>query len=255
MRAELMNGVEAMNAIATANIHNLTSLWRRMGSVTTTRVCGSALNRSLSWPHRAWLEIDQPLGATARMAEQVEALRPTAVFPVWGFNQENPGRWQSLLVSAGLKLQSVLTAMFLPITDPVVFQDNVLAVTTVSGSCATQKWARLCSRSFGYQVDSAVIDAIASSPEVLVLQGLLDDVPVASALLYRTGSVVGIHQVGVDPDWRGRGVARAMMKSVMDWATTQWQPEVLVLQASREGLGLYRQLGFIEQFRIGLYSG
>ena len=250
-----MNEFETGNAMATANIHNLTSLWRRMGSVPATRVGTTALNRSLSWPHRAWLESDRGWQPTVLLREQLETLRSAAVFPVWDYQRDNPGRWQRLLVAAGLQLHSVLTAMYLRLNDPGLYRDNILEVTAVSGSHATQQWAALCSRCFGYQVDSAVIDAIAALEEVRVLQGSLDGVPVATALVYRTGLVTGIHQVGVDPACRGRGLARAMMKSVIDWTARQWQPDTLVLQASREGLGLYRQLGFTEQFHIGLYTG
>jgi ribosomal protein S18 acetylase RimI-like enzyme len=63
-----------------------------------------------------------------------------------------------------------------------------------------------------------------------------------------------VHQVGVDPAWRGRGLAQQFMRSVTNRAILHWQPAALVLQASRDGLEIYRRQGFVEQFRIGLYG-
>ena len=45
------------------------------------------------------------------------------------------------------------------------------------------------------------------------------------------------------PDWRGRGITRALMITVMDWASDQGCERV-VLHASEAGRALYRALGF-----------
>ena len=49
--------------------------------------------------------------------------------------------------------------------------------------------------------------------------------------------------VYTDPAWRGRGVARALMNSLMDWASAQRFDRVL-LHASDAGRHLYLSLGF-----------
>lgn len=50
--------------------------------------------------------------------------------------------------------------------------------------------------------------------------------------------------VYTEPAWRGRGVARALMQRLMDWAQAEGYDRV-VLHASDAGRGLYEGLGFV----------
>jgi GNAT superfamily N-acetyltransferase len=50
--------------------------------------------------------------------------------------------------------------------------------------------------------------------------------------------------VYTEPAWRGKGIARALMQKVMDWARVQGSDRV-VLHASAAGRPLYQSLGFI----------
>jgi len=49
--------------------------------------------------------------------------------------------------------------------------------------------------------------------------------------------------VYTEPEWRGRGIARALMKVLMEWAAGQGADR-LVLHASDAGRPLYQSLGF-----------
>jgi GNAT superfamily N-acetyltransferase len=49
--------------------------------------------------------------------------------------------------------------------------------------------------------------------------------------------------VYTEPEWRGQGIARALMKIMMDWAAEQGTDR-LVLHASDAGRPLYLSLGF-----------
>jgi GNAT superfamily N-acetyltransferase len=49
--------------------------------------------------------------------------------------------------------------------------------------------------------------------------------------------------VYTETDWRGRGVARALMRTIMEWASAQGKSRV-VLHASDAGYALYESLGF-----------
>jgi GNAT superfamily N-acetyltransferase len=52
-----------------------------------------------------------------------------------------------------------------------------------------------------------------------------------------------VQNVYTDPAWRKRGVARALMAVVMQWASER-SLDRLVLHASEEGRPLYVSLGF-----------
>jgi GNAT superfamily N-acetyltransferase len=49
--------------------------------------------------------------------------------------------------------------------------------------------------------------------------------------------------VYTEPQWRGKGIARALMRVLMDWATASGTDRV-VLHASNAGRPLYETLGF-----------
>jgi len=58
------------------------------------------------------------------------------------------------------------------------------------------------------------------------------------------GPVPLVVNVYTDPHWRRQGVARALMKELMDWALARGSDRV-VLHASDDGRPLYASLGFI----------
>lgn len=65
----------------------------------------------------------------------------------------------------------------------------------------------------------------------------------ADELHVATGAVPLVVNVYTEPQWRGRGVARALMREVMQWATESGYDRV-VLHASDQGRKLYESLGF-----------
>jgi GNAT superfamily N-acetyltransferase len=241
------------NPLYRANLENLTSLWQRMGVENASGIA-AGLRRSQSWPNRAWFEPGLEVEPGSELQRAIEGQRPGTIFPVWRYDPEHPDHWHNALLAAGLTLQSELTAMCLTGYRLSLLEESGLVVREVSRGWEIDAWSELCGRCFGYQIDSAVIRRIAPDERVQVLWALVNDVPVATALLYNSNTAVGVHQVGVDPAWRGRGLAQQFMRSVTNRAILHWQPAALVLQASRDGLEIYRRQGFVEQFRIGLYG-
>ncbi len=59
-----------------------------------------------------------------------------------------------------------------------------------------------------------------------------------------------LNMIVVARDWRGRGLARAMMERLMDGEARQWR-----LVATADGLPLYAKLGFVETYRIVQQQG
>jgi GNAT superfamily N-acetyltransferase len=59
-----------------------------------------------------------------------------------------------------------------------------------------------------------------------------------------------LNMIVVARDWRGRGLARAMLERLMDGDARQWR-----LIATADGLPLYEKLGFVETHRIVQQQG
>jgi GNAT superfamily N-acetyltransferase len=58
-----------------------------------------------------------------------------------------------------------------------------------------------------------------------------------------SGPLPLVVNVYTEPEWRGRGIARALMRVLMDWAVTRGADRI-VLHASDQGRPLYESLGF-----------
>ena len=67
----------------------------------------------------------------------------------------------------------------------------------------------------------------------------------------RQGLIVNVF---TEPEWRRRGIAKVLMKTVIAWSREQ-NLDGLVLHASNDGRALYDQLGFIPTTEMSLGAG
>ncbi|WP_051710469.1 GNAT family N-acetyltransferase [Streptomyces sp. NRRL S-350] len=81
--------------------------------------------------------------------------------------------------------------------------------------------------------------------------GRVDGAVAGSCLTYDDGRATGVYWVATLPDWRGRGVARAVLQTALTHAHPD-RPATLV--ATAVGEPLYRKLGFTEQTRTCWWS-
>ncbi|MEU9042845.1 MULTISPECIES: GNAT family N-acetyltransferase [unclassified Kitasatospora] len=81
--------------------------------------------------------------------------------------------------------------------------------------------------------------------------GRVDGAPAGTCLTYDDGRATGVYWVATLPDWRGRGVARAVVQTALVHAHPD-RPATLV--ATSLGEPLYRKLGFVEQARTCWWS-
>ncbi len=229
-----------------ANIDNLTGLWQLMGLAESQ----AGLQQSISWPRRCWLDWDrrgeyEALNVPARIP-------PGYLCPIWDAGEQTVALEQQLAAS-GFDMGLQQLAMLLPLDGkgPGSKSDRLdLGLLEHFGDA--EAWACLCGRAFGYSIDADVIKRLWQQPDVDVLWAKCDGAPVATAILYRTGSVVGVHQVGVPPEHQGKGIARELMTQLMARAQAMGA-EYVCLQASAAGEPLYLSMGFQPQFTIRSY--
>jgi len=62
-----------------------------------------------------------------------------------------------------------------------------------------------------------------------------------------------IQNVYTEPDWRRRGLAALLIKTIIDWAREQ-RIESVVLHASEQGRALYERLGFVATTEMRLMA-
>ena len=235
-----------------ANLDNLTSLWQATTPATAITspdgICSCA-----SWPHRFWFPNNAPLPAAQALAAIIAQLPSRAMVPIWqAENVQGQGLSQALQAQGFAPVLEqtlmVLPANTLSDTGPGDIAPD-LAITPATEPDA---WAEVCGRAFGYAIDAEVISRLYGRRDTRLLEARWQGTLAGTAILHKTGNIVGIHQVGVAPGFQRRGIARALMLHCLSQGVA-WRARFLTLQASAAGLPLYRQLGFVSQGQIRSY--
>lgn len=227
-----------------ANLENLTSYWQALGA---TMKGEPGFWISNSWPHRCWKPDLQNLAVS-----DIEALDPKIIVPV--FSQDDSTALADALGQLNYRVGSELTAMVLVTANwhHATDGNGALRFHQLENAADVIRWSELSGIAFGYQIDPTSIQHLMAADDVAIFLVEADGTAIGSALTYRTGDTVGIHQVGVLPEHRGRGFARTMMQSLIDLESTP-ETNSIVLQASTSGRPLYETLGFERQFNIRNY--
>lgn len=237
-------------ALDNANLDNLTALWTAMGAKPLPEHAGIAdIIACDRWPNRYWFPRGTALPAAHTLKALLQQLPARAQVPVF---TDNPDLTQGLRDS-GYDVFLEQQAMHLELArwQPAP-ASATLPLHRVQSAAEVANWTEVCSAAFGYHIDIAVIEQLARHPDASLWQASLDGETVATALLFRTGVVTGIHLVGVPEAFRGRGIARSLMQAVLNHCRASGA-HYATLQASRMGEGLYWQLGFERRFQISSF--
>lgn len=251
-----------------ANIFNLKSLWQKYGSKTQNIDKGNVkfeqpkLHINDLWPYRCWFDgtiVSHDLSWLSNIPK-------TTIFPIWPLHNEKKNNTQTStefhLIEKKLQKNHwhcILeqTAMFLALsndTDEYLVEPRIgFTIKRVNSSQDITLWLDIVSEAFSYSIEREVIEKLIDEPDMQILMACQNDQAVASAILYKTGDIIGIHQVGVKQDYQGKGFARTFMKEIISTCYS-WQGKSIVLQASSSGKPLYEQLGFKTQFLIKSYQ-
>ncbi|MBA4502679.1 GNAT family N-acetyltransferase [Marinobacterium marinum] len=229
-----------------ANIDNLTGLWRLMRADRLS----SGLWQSECWPRRCWGGWEDGLNSTGQAL-----LREAPVgylCPIWDVGVETADVENDLL-AGGFEMGLQQRAMVLPLHEVEPIESTLtLNLSAIGSEQDAAIWAEVCGRAFGYHIDVGVIDRLRNLPEVEVLWATREGAVVATAILYHSGAVTGVHQVGVPPELQGQGIARELMWQLVARLKTT-AVESLCLQASAAGEPLYLNMGFKPQFLMRSY--
>lgn len=244
--------------LARANIDNLTSLWRAMGTFAASGEDPVLAYRNLSWPRRCWFDTRNRVPTMDQVTELLAALPAGYIVPVW----EGPlaTDLSKALTREGYEISFQQTAMTFSLVD-YSFDDGTAAVLKdgkrielqrVGSADDIRDWCDVGGTAFDYHIDPEAIRGALGTQGLELYLALVEGCVVATGLLFQTGEVAGIHQVGVPKAFGGRGIARALMHLLLGRSVECGAAHV-TLQASVEGEPLYRSMNFDAQFRISNY--
>jgi len=235
------------------NINNLRNLFKTMGSSSFSYDDQKSFNISNSWPGRLWGAYDYTLSDTKVLINK--ALDETSPYTIslWDKKDESTSLSTKALEDNGFAVSFEQIAMVLDLKTYVNEEDNNnLDIKYVNSREDINTWVEIASSSFSHQINASVIHNISKDENVELLLAYKEGIAVGTALIFSHSDVAGIHLVGVPIVNRGQGIAKSIMLETINFAQKKQIP-FMTLQASTLGLGIYKRLGFKEQFVLKNY--
>lgn len=232
-----------------ANIENLTQLWQQMGATPCVLNNMKMFQISLSWPNRCWYDAQLPDNKITAFSHSINQVSEKFIIPVWMLADTPTKQLKNLLLKNGFEMLFQQTAMHLDLESHSTNEQSDFKLITINLARNVQTWTNVAARSFAYKIDQSVIQKIENNPDIELLTAYCAHHPAATALLYTTGNVTGVHQMGVLPEYRGQGIARKLMQHIINLAHKKTTRHI-TLQASAVAEPLYKSLGFKPQFKI-----
>lgn len=132
-----------------------------------------------------------------------------------------------------------------------------LKIISIEDESTLQEWIQIASR--GFQIDETFkqvwhdlfVDTI-FQPRYRTFLAVLDGKPVGTSQLFLSAGVAGIYNVTVIPEARFKGIGSAVTLAPLLFARRLGY-RTGVLQASRQGYGVYRHLGFQDLGKLSVY--
>ncbi|KIX13438.1 GNAT family N-acetyltransferase [Dethiosulfatarculus sandiegensis] len=235
-----------------ANIDNLTDLWKIMGARSQKITPDCSLYSSQGWPYRSWFDWDCDPNSLEGIESLLQSISPGHMVPVWDETGADSGKFEKSLMLNGFKARLEQTAMTLKLHKIHEPGSGGLDVDMIHSPKDIKAWTRIASEAFGYEIDVEVITSVSADINIKLLLCRYSGVPAATALLYKTSHIIGVHQVGVAKAFQRKGIALNLMNYVIS-LSDNWNGRYITLQASAAGKGLYSGLGFKPQFMIRSY--
>lgn len=233
------------------NINNLITFWSACGVGMHKTISGSTLHISNNWPNRMWFAYqDKPNGQDIQyLLTQLASAEMEYKFPNW---HDSGDLIQNALLDAGYEIGMTQELMAMELNSEKEFPKSNLLLKDVNDKDSSSLWASIASESFGYSIHQPVIQELIGLPGFDLVVAYDHNIPIGTGLLLQTGSVAGIHMIGVPPSHRRKGYARHIMYGLLTRAQ-KLRCEFTVLQASAAGEPLYRRLGYESQGPVYTY--
>lgn len=131
--------------------------------------------------------------------------------------------------------------------------DTEAAIEVVSRGSGLDAWASVAASVFEFSPATNRLitpTSVLEDEDLAYLVGWVDGHPAACGLLSLDGSVAGVYVIGVDDEYRRRGIGEAMTWGVLREGRKRGA-EVGVLQSTQRGYPLYEKMGFetVVEFR------
>jgi predicted GNAT family acetyltransferase len=211
------------------------------------------LHFSNSWPNRCWMEYNYDNNDLQEVIRVNSKKNKSYILSLWEYDEVIFHKSIKELESNNYKVLFEQTGMYLDLNKTIEGDIGDLQVKFVKDKNDIDTWTEIASKSFGAIIDKDIINKIARDENIYLLLGYKNDMVVTTTLLYKSDDVMGVHLVGVPAEHRGQGIAENIMKKAIAFSRDK-SINSMVLQSSSLGLGIYKRLGFEENFIFRNYQ-
>lgn len=211
------------------NLQNLDAFWSAMAHSAETKYVQQTkqeLKIHTSWPNKTWqagfgLDYSEKAHPIPAGKSSVTILKPAE--------------------HSSEQVKMSLQAMVLPLEKTQFNGSSQVEVLTKPDNLPS--WAQACSNAFGCSIAPEALLPLLTNPNATLFSYKVNGTIAGTAIAFQSDDVMGVHQVGVDPNFRGQGIAKTLMHHLVDFAKHQ-ETRLMTLQASKAGLPLYKKMGF-----------
>lgn len=231
-------------------INNLYELWEQIGEMTNrhskTENYSTVSMEDSDWPNRIFnLKND-----TESFNEVFQLSQEGSLPEILTVQESNELRDNSKLQFV-MEQKNMALDMEL-ISKSVVGNPNIKKVKTEKDAV---DFAKTASKSFGYKVDSEVINTIVQNSESIRLFTYQEnDESLGCGIVFiDSNRNAGLHMIGTLPKGRGKGIGKSVTERLLIEAKEQ-KAKYCVLHASLMGESIYKKLGFESYGKIETYK-
>ncbi len=234
----------------TENIHNLTSLWQIAGTASGQYTEDKRFSHSLvpgaQWPNRIWLNRLADRDSIEEMSQVIKHSNHVLSISYWDDFKSDAFE---LFEKRGFLVKSEQIGMSLELKMKFEHQKRVQLKRIVTDKEAAI-WENIYPQSFGYVISAATI--LHTKKQINYYLVYLDTEPIGTAITYETGTVIGIHGMGIVPTYRKQGLAEEVILKLLNQAI-DGKKNLATLQASAMGKNIYKNVGFSQDFVMKNY--
>ncbi len=234
-----------MNELVQSNIKNLSALWESaswpfQGFFADDELGYSRVPNS-DWPNRIWLKQTRNESLLNRVKELINSSATPLSFSYWD-DFASPDLL--FIEKSGFTKKSEQIGMSLALQEKFENKRNI-HLKRVTDWDQEITWAEIYPQSFGYQISPQILMETKEHIQFYLIY--LGKRPIGTVMTFQSGNEIGIHGVGVIPEFRKRGFADEAMAFILNQAIEDGLSHAF-LQASAMGEGIYKRMGFQTDF-------
>lgn len=210
-----------MSHLLDQNLDNLDAFWSAIGYQKEGQ-----LNVHKSWPNKTWsksFRSEPSLFVKDKVFVTVDEL------------------YAESLTTLEVEIKTHLIAMSVLLAS--VDAELIEQIKVIESEQELEAWANACSKAFGYETDATALLPLLSDDNAEIFAYRVGGNIAGTAIAYQTNAVMGVHQVGVLPEYQGKGIGKLLMSHLVAYAKDKGC-ELMTLQASEAGLPIYVKMGF-----------